>query len=135
MIYNKSLGGDTMNLKASVVVKKDKKWFVGHINGFEFKENKQIKRLKDVKDVTNYKTLKSFLKDSDKDVSLEKVILEKTGLQSIYILEKPIWPDSEEFESWWWSDINKKCKDCELDCKQCSRVEVIKCQNDCKGNE
>ena len=123
-----------MEIKVSAVVKRDNKWFVGYINGFEFKENKEIKRLKDVKDITDYKTLKNFLKNSGKEEILEKVILEKTGLQSIYILDKPVWPDAEEFENWWWESINQKCKDCKMDCKQCSKVEIIKCQKDCKAN-
>jgi hypothetical protein len=130
MFYNipKSKGMFNMiELKISAVVKKDGKWFIGYLDGLNFKTTRQIKKLKDVKKVTDYKTFKRFLKDQDKSPDLEPLILQKTGLQKIYVLDKPIEPGIKEFENWWWSSINKKCLDCIGTCKQSSKVELVKC--------
>ena len=116
-----------MEFKISAVVKKENKWYIGFLDGLTFKITKEVKKLSDVKEVTDYKTFKSFLKDQDKSLDLEPLILEKTGLQKIYVLDKPIEPGVKEFTSWWWSDINKKCSDCICTCKQSSKVEILKC--------
>jgi len=116
-----------MEFKVSAVVKRNGKWFIGYLDGPKFKETKQVKRLKDVKEVTNYKTFKKYLKDRSLSLSLEPLILERLGLQSIYILDRPIEPSAEEFEAWWWNEMSEICKKCKLTCKQSGRVTVVSC--------
>jgi len=116
-----------MEFKASVVVKKDGKWFAGYLDGYKFTPNKEVKKLSDVKEVTSYKTLKKYLKDTNKSLTIIPLILEKTELESIYILNKPINPSDEEFENYWWEEYNSMCKICKKDCKQSSKVIIEKC--------
>ena len=117
-----------MEFKVSAVVKKDNKWFIGFLDGPEFKETKQIKRLKDVKDVTNYKTFSKYLKDKKLAPTLEKLVLKQLNLDSIYILDRPIDPSSEEFEAWWWTDVYKICRVCVHECKQSNRIKYLSCK-------
>lgn len=117
-----------MEFKISAVVKKDGKWYIGFLDGPEFKETKQVKRLKDVKEVTDYKTFSKYLKDRDLSPTLEKVILKQLNLDSIYVLDKPVEPSAEEFEAWWWNDVYKICKACIHDCKQSSRIKYLSCK-------
>ena len=116
-----------MEFKISAVVKKDGKWFIGYLDGLNFKTTKQVKKLNDVREVSDYKTFKRFLKDQGKSLDLEPLILKRTGLERIYVLDQPIEPSAEEFESWWWSGINKECLDCTQPCKQSSKVVLVVC--------
>ena len=118
---------NVMEFKISAVVKKGGSWFIGYLDGLNFKTTKQVKRLSDVKEVTDYKTFKRFLKDQGKSLDLEPLILEKTGLQKIYVLDKPIEPGTKEFENWWWNSLNDMCWECTQTCKQSSKVKIIKC--------
>ncbi len=117
-----------MKFKASAVIKRDKKWFAGYLDGLEFKVNKEIERLKDVKDVTSYSTLKSYLKSKDKSSELEAFILKKIRADSVYILDKPVYPSIEEFENYWWQELNELCLGCKCSCKQSSKVIVEVCK-------
>jgi hypothetical protein len=124
MEYNISI----MEIKVSAVVKRGRKWFVGYLDGIEFKVNKEVKRLRDVKDVTDYKTLKSYLKLKDKSIELESFILKKIKADKVYILDKPIYPSIEEFENYWWNELNELCLKCKCSCKQSSKVIVEVCK-------
>jgi len=119
-----------MELKESVVVKQNKKWYIGYIEGYKFHKNSEIKKLSDVKDVANYITLAKYIKNKNKNYDVKQttaLILNKIGCNSIYILDKPINPSEDEFENYWWSDINEICKKCSWMCKQGSRVKLYKC--------
>lgn len=121
-----------MELRESVVVKKNKKWYIGYIAGYKFYQSSEIKKLSDVKNVTNYITLAKYIKNQNKNYNVKQtisLILNKTGLDSIYILDKPINPSDEEFENHWWSNVNKTCKKCEWMCKQSSKVKLFKCSS------
>ena len=119
-----------MKIKASVVVKKNKKWYIGYIEGYKFHKTSEVKKLTDVKDVTNYITLAKWLKNRKHNVKqLIPIILKETKLDTIYILDKPINPSDKEFDNYWWSDICEKCKKCEKDCKQSSKTNLINCKS------
>lgn len=116
-------------MKISVVVKRDNKWYVGWVNGKQFHVTQPIKKLSDVKDITGYVTIKKYLKDRGMDVNLEKELLKTFDFQSVYVLTRPINPSAEEFEAYWWENINIKCKPCEYACKQSSKVILEYCPN------
>ena len=121
-----------MKLKESVVVKYDKKWYIGYITGYIFHKTSEVKKLNDVKNVTNYITLAKYIKNTNKNYDIKQtmsLILNKTGLDSIYILDKPIKPDDKEFENYWWSNINEICKKCGWMCKQSSKVKLYNCSS------
>lgn len=113
-------------LKISVVIKKNKKWIAGYLSNGIFTENLEVKKLADIKEHTDYITLKKFLKNLQMDDEYDK-ILEKLDCESVYVLEKPINPSGEEFENYWWSQINDLCKDCIKLCKQSNKVIIEKC--------
>lgn len=119
-----------MEIKESIVAKKNKKWYIGYIKGYKFHKKSEVKKLSDVKNVTNYITLAKYIKNKNKNYNIEQnisFILNKTKLDSIYILNKPINPDVKEFENYWWSDINEICKKCSCICKQSSKIKLHKC--------
>lgn len=118
----------TMDIKVSAVVKRDGKWYVGYLDGLEFKVNKEVKRLRDVKEVTDYKTLKRYLKLKDKSATLEPLILKEIKADKVYILDKPVYPSIEEFENYWWKELNELCLGCKGECKQSSKVIVEVCK-------
>lgn len=127
-----------MKIKASVVVKKNKKWYIGYIEGYKFHKKSEVKKLTDVKNVTNYVTLAKYLKSKNKKYnikSLVPLILKKCNVDSIYILDKPINPSDGEFENFWWSDMSEKCKKCEKECKQSSKAKLINCKSFKEINE
>jgi len=116
-----------MKLKLSVVVKKDNKWFAGFLDNKKFTPNKEVKKLEDVKEVSDYITLKKFLTLKGKNTNIANTILKESGLQSIYILDKPIEPSEEEFENYWWNTLNPTCEICNKNCKQSNFTSIIKC--------
>jgi hypothetical protein len=124
MKYNISI----MEIKVSAVVKRGRKWFVGYLDGLEFKVNKEVKNLRDVKEVTDYKTLKSYLRLKNKSDDLGPLILEKIKADTVYILDKPVYPSIEEFENYWWKELNELCLGCKGECKQSSKVTVEVCK-------
>ncbi len=107
-----------------VIVKKDNDWLVGVCDSeYEtFKALKKVKRLKDVKDVTKCTPLKKYLNEFRAED-----IMEALGFKSFYVMDKPMYLTAEDVEEEWWSEINKKCENCEKDCKQSSMVKVVKC--------
>jgi len=116
-----------MKFEDYVVAKKDGQWLVGKIKGYEFTPYQEIKKLSDVKDVSSYITLTQYIKKNKLKPSLVKLLLSKTGLDSIYILNKPAYIDEEEWDKYWWKDFTAKCKGCEKDCKQSSYVIIVTC--------
>jgi len=117
-----------MNIKISVVAKKDNKWYIGYINNDKFIINDEVKKLADVKEVSNYKTIKKFLHDRKIDLSVGVNLMKKLGLESVYVLDMPIKPTEKEFENYWWDGINKKCETCSKQCKQSPYVNVVSCK-------
>ena len=112
----------------SVVAKKDNKWFIGSFNKEDkFVKKREVKKLKDVKEVSSYTSLKIYLKKNKYDKLLEKKIMEKTGLKSIYVLNKPVDPDEEEWNKYWWKEHNNVCKKCTHNCKQSYKTIIYKC--------
>jgi len=119
-----------MQINESVVVKKDKKWYIGYVKGYTFHKTGEVKKLADVKNVTNYVTLAKYIKMKNKNYDVKQIvpfILANTGLDTIYVLDKPINPDNKEMENFWWSNINEICEKCEWMCKQSSRVILHNC--------
>jgi len=33
----------------------------------------------------------------------------------------------QEWEKWWWKNVNEKCLECKHECKQSSHVEILDC--------
>jgi hypothetical protein len=113
--------------KVYVIVKKNKDWLVGVCDSeFEtFKALKKVKRLKDVKSVVKCTPLKKHLNDE----YIAEDIMDALGLNSFYIMDKPMYLTGEDVEEEWWSETNKKCKTCKKTCKQSSKVKVVKCND------
>jgi len=110
------------------VVKKGKDWLVGKISGDSFTSYKQIKKLSEAKSISSCITLKKHLKDINEKPSLEKELQEKLGLSSIYVLDRPLfYEDESEWEKDWWVSYNEKCMKCSKNCKQSSRVDIVRC--------
>jgi len=121
-----------MQIKESVVIKQNKKWYIGYIEGYKFYKKSEVKKLLDVKNVTNYITLAKYIKNKNKNYDVKQtvsLILNNIGLDSIYILDKPINPNTKEFKNYWWSDLNNICKKCHWGCKQSSRVILNSCKS------
>ena len=116
-----------MKLKVSAVVKKDKKWYAGYINGTKFTTNKEITSPLDIKDANKYISLKKYLILKNEAPDVEDNILKELEFQKIYILEKPIDPSAEEFKEYWWSGINDLCDLCNKNCKQSNKVHIVNC--------
>ena len=108
----------------SAVVKSGKEWLAGYFDGNIFKYGKTIKKLSDIKDVSSYVTLKRWLKSIGENPDREDEVLKETGMEKIYILNKPIEPGIREFEKYWWKDYCKLCKKCKKECKQ-SRFAIV----------
>ena len=115
------------NFKASVVCKLRDQWFIGFIKGNKFIIKKEVAKLGDVKEASSYVGLKTWLKRKGRDVALAEKIMKKHGASSMYILERPIEPTDEEFETYWWDTINRKCQKCQGECKQSSKVIIERC--------
>ena len=122
-----------MNFEESLVAKIKGKWYIGYVKDLVFYQNVEIKKLSDIKGISNYVTFKKFLIDSGKDPKLDEVLKESIDAESIYILNTPMFPSDEEFEKYWWADINDYCKDCVKGCKQSSKVEIIRCSKEVCG--
>jgi len=116
-----------MKLSVSIVARRGKKWYIGFLKDQEFVMTKEVKKLSDVKEASSYITLRQHLKKKKKDLKHEKTILKQANFDKIYVLTRPIDPTVEEFESYWWSDLNKVCKDCVKSCKQSSKVKLVSC--------
>jgi len=115
-------------MKISIVAKKvNNKWYIGFVDGDVFTINKEIKKLSDVKDITGYMTLKRYLKEKKLEPTLEKEMHDMFNFKSVYVLEKPIEPTDEEFESYWWNDLNAVCEKCTYACKQSKKVIIHFC--------
>ena len=123
-----------MNFEESLVVKIRGKWHVGCVKDLIFYSKVEIKKLSDIKGISDYVTFKKFLEDSGKDLELENVLKENIGADSIYILNKPVYPSDEEFEKSWWMDMNDLCKNCNKGCKQSSKVDIVSCGFQTSGN-
>lgn len=119
-------------MKLSIAFKKDNKWFAGYLDNNQYYVNKEFKKLSEIKQFSNYVKLDTYLKNKKKDTNKIKKLLESN---SVYILEKPVFPVSEsnEFNNYWWSEINPLCEDCEKECKQSSKVIVEACKSYKKG--
>ena len=118
-----------MKFENYVVVKENGKWMVGKIKGYKFTPYQDVKKLSDVKDVSSYISLTQYIKKNKFKPSLAKLLLKKTGLQSIYILSKPAYLDEDEWDSYWWYDYCKKCRLCINKCKQSHFAEIVVCPN------
>jgi len=118
-----------MKINAPAVVKSEGKWFIGFISGDKFAPKSQITKLSEVKGISDYMTLKKWLKERNEDFEDKDVdaMLEVLGVERCYVLNKPYKMTSKEWEKWWWSDYNKLCLDCEKDCKQSWRVQIVNC--------
>ena len=112
--------------KIFVVIKMGNDWLVGETDFKTFKANKKVKRLKDVKDVVETTTLKKYLKGKKQEDKFDK-ILENLKASSVYVMDKPMYQESEDVVDNWWKHFNVKCKRCSLDCKQSIKVKVVKC--------
>lgn len=112
---------------ASVVIKKNNKWFLGFIDGKKLIEKKPIKKLSDIKKETTYRGLSAYLK-LNKYKLTEEQILKKLKVDKIYVLKNPIGLEAKELEKWMWMDYNKKCKKCIKNCKQSHRVNLVSCK-------
>jgi hypothetical protein len=33
----------------------------------------------------------------------------------------------EQWEDWWWRDLNEQCKSCQRGCKQSNKAEIVHC--------
>lgn len=116
-------------IKVPAVAKVDNKWWVGFLDGYKFIKIEEIDKLSDIKERTDYKTLALFLKTYNAvDGELEKII-EKTGCDSIYVLQKPIGLNEKQFRDFWWMDKYTMCKTCVNDCKQSHMISDLKCKN------
>ena len=116
-----------MKFEDYVVVKQGNDWLIGKIKGYKFTPYQQVKKLSDVKDVSSYISLKKYITKNKFKPSLAKLLLKKTGLKSIYILDKPAYIDEDEWDNYWWKEENIKCIKCEKDCKQSSYVDIVSC--------
>ena len=112
--------------KIFVVIKRGNDWLIGETDFQTFTAVKKVKRLKDVKDVVNTKTLKKYLKDNKKDELFEK-ILKNIDAKSVYVMNKPMFQETETVQDDWMKHFNVKCKKCTESCKQSNKVKVVKC--------
>lgn len=117
-------------MKKAVVVKKKNKWYKGFLEHDEkatsLAMNGQIKKLSDVKEVSQYKGLKTYLKTSNSIKEYDKII-ERTGCQSIYVLDNPIDLTEKQMESYLWVEVNSVCKKCKKECKQSVYSTIFNC--------
>lgn len=116
-----------MNFQASVVVRKKNEWLIGKIDGFKFTALRKIKKLKDVEGVSDYKPLKDFMVENGKHPKFATILLKETGLDSIYILDRPSYYSAEETEEMWWNEYSEKCEKCSKSCKQSKNVLIYTC--------
>lgn len=118
-----------MKMNTPAVVKSKGKWFIGFISNNKFEPRSQIKKLSEAKSFSDYITLKKWLKERLKNFEENDVdkTLKLLGVEKCYILNKPIMLKAKEWERWWWSEYNSLCLDCEKECKQSWRVNIINC--------
>jgi len=115
------------NFEASVVVRRGNEWLIGKIEKFEFKPYKKIKKLGDVDSIANYKSARDYMLSKGKHPKYATILEQKTGLDRIYILDRPTYCSAEEAEENWWSDENEMCSKCSMLCKQSAKVSIAKC--------
>ena len=117
-----------MQFEVSVVVRRGNEWMLGKILGFKFTPYKKIKKLSDVDNMAAYKSARDFMVEHGKHPKLAFILEKETGLDRIYILDKPTYCSSEEAEEHFWkSGLNEKCQECQKDCKQSSLVSIHHC--------
>ena len=118
-------------LSGKVLVKHKGKWFRAVIkeNGKVGNKKKIVGNLRDAK--PGYISLTEYAKAHSLG---REEILKKYGMENIYVLDvkEPIASKSTEanekaFEAYWWRFFNKVCLSCSKECKQSSRLTVVKC--------
>jgi hypothetical protein len=113
--------------KIEAVVRRKNKWYTGKISKGRFYKSQEIKRLSDVENVSDYVTLKRFLKKyKDNPLVVRSLGLDKLKADSVYILDTSE-KDADSFERNWWSKLNSKCIKCSKECKQSSKIDLLKC--------
>jgi ABC-type Zn uptake system ZnuABC Zn-binding protein ZnuA len=117
-----------MKIALPAVVKKDGKWYQGFLEGTTFTENKEIKKLSDIKNVAEYKGILAYFISMGYDRKLADDILEKTGLETIYILNKPVDLTVKQLNAYMWSDYFPLCKSCKKKCKQSHIAKDVYCK-------
>jgi len=112
------------------MVKINQEWFFGNLYKWRFKklEENSIKE-KDHKKYGTFFKLEDFITSYWKKVKPIEYILSKIGCEEIKILKsKPIEPDEDEWDSYWFRDLHPLCLACIHEkCKQSSHVTIISC--------
>jgi hypothetical protein len=116
-----------MKIALPVVIKKEGKWYQGFLEDDKFTENKEIKSLSDVKNVSDYKTITAHIISIGEDRKIAEELLEKTGFESIYVLNKPVDLSVNQLKAYLWSDYYPLCKTCKKKCKQSHIVKSLHC--------
>lgn len=101
-------------------------WF-GNFNKWRFKKYFEVNE-KELKKLGKFTSIEEFIikywkKQKPLDYILSKLNIE----EGLILLTKPLEPSPEEFESYWFRDLNEKCLGCIHDCKQSVHVILIQC--------
>jgi hypothetical protein len=118
-----------MKIALPVVIKKEGKWYQGFLENDKFTENKEIKTLSDIKNVSDYKTITAYIVSIGEDRKIAEELLEKTGFDSIYVLNKPVDLTVKQLNTYLWSDYYPLCKTCKKKCKQSHIVKSLHCDS------
>jgi hypothetical protein len=114
-------------LKAEIIVRIKSKWYIGTLEDFNFIEEKKIKKLSDIDNYKKYINLSVFSKKIQINENYIKKVSEKYKFDSIYILPSSLKVSSNTYNEYFWKEINKKCLSCTKDCKQSSKIQIIRC--------
>jgi len=91
---------------------------------------------------TNFKSTKEFKQkvnnylrknNAEIDLNMKEIKKGKRETNSDYTQKKSardqsiIFNSNVELESWWWKELNSKCLNCQKECKQSSKSDVLVC--------
>ena len=114
---------------AQSMVKIDNQWYFGKLDKWNFKKFEEDIKEKDHKKYGEFFKLEEFVTKYWKKQKPIEYVLEKIGCQEIKILKsKPIEPDPNTWEAYWFRDLHPLCLACIHEkCKQSSHVVMVSC--------
>jgi hypothetical protein len=113
--------------KAKIVARQKTKWMLGYLNDYVFVEEQKIKKLSDLDNYKDYVNINTFFKKKGYNEEYLKKVFEKNGFDSVYVLPMTTELSSKTHNEYFWKKINKKCLTCTKDCKQSSKIQIIRC--------
>jgi hypothetical protein len=116
-----------MKIALPVVIKNNGKWIQGFLEDDKFTEIKELKSLSEIKEVSDYKTITAYIVSIGEDRKIAEDLLEKSGFESIYVLNKPVNLSVNQLKAYLWSDYYTLCKTCKKKCKQSHIVKSLHC--------